>query len=70
MSNSDYNHTIVPDYDSPPPSVARTFSRTLNAEVEEYSAIPCKKKGDGIQATKREDFSNSVVQEDNENEVM
>jgi len=50
MSDINSNHTTLLDNDVPIPSVVRTFSRPLNAEVEEGSIIPGKKKYDGTSA--------------------
>ena len=50
MSDSNSNHTVVLDDNVPLPSVIRTISQTLNAEVEEDNVIPQKKKGDGTPA--------------------
>ena len=47
MSDRNSNHTVVPENGVSLPSVVRTLSGTLNAEVEEESAIARKKKGNG-----------------------
>ena len=51
MSAIDSKYNVVLDDNVPLPSVICTLSRTLNAEVEEDSIIPRKKKGDVTPAT-------------------
>ena len=47
MSDSESNNTVVPDNVLSIPSVVRTISQILNAEVGEDILIPLKKKGGG-----------------------
>ena len=51
MNGRNSNYTVVPDEVLPFPSVVRTLSRTLNAEVDEDMEIPRKPRGDGTQTT-------------------
>ena len=67
MSAIDSKYNVVLDDNVPLPSVICTLSRTLNAEVEEDSIIPRKKKGDD---NEREYPDNYVVQGSNVNEIV
>ena len=51
MSNSASNDTVIPDKVLPLPSVIRTLSWTLNAEVDKDMEIPRKPKKDNTQTT-------------------
>jgi len=51
MNCSDSNNTTIPDNFLLLSSVARTFLRTLNAEVDKNMVIPRKLKRDNMQIT-------------------